>query len=205
MIEAITNILVQFGYVGIFLCMFIETIFPPIPSEVVLPFAGYAVYQGKLNMVGVIASGTLGSLAGAGVFYYLGRVLKEARLRQLIAKYGKWVGFKERDVEKSQAWFEKHGLTAVFFARLLPGMRSIISIPAGLHKMKPLPFFLLSLLGSLAWTLILVFGGYLLGEEYSRIATQIKPLSYIVLAVLILAVGYFIWKRVIGSTHDDEL
>jgi membrane protein DedA with SNARE-associated domain len=84
MIETITNILVQFGYVGIFLCMFIETIFPPIPSEVVLPFAGYAVYQGKLNMIGVIASGTVGSLAGAGVFYYLGRVLKEARLASLL-------------------------------------------------------------------------------------------------------------------------
>lgn len=205
MIDTITNILVQFGYAGIFVCMFLETIFPPIPSELVLPFGGYAAFRGELNIFGVIIAGTLGSLAGAGVFYYLGHKLEEARLRRLIARYGKWMGLKERDVEKSQKWFERHGLSAVFFARLLPGMRSLISVPAGLHKIRPLPFFLLSLLGSLAWTMILVFGGYLLGEEYERIAASVKPLSYVVLIITVAALAFFLYRRLVGSAKDDEL
>ena len=204
MIDAISHTIAQLGYVGIFLIMFIETIFPPIPSELVLPFAGYAAYRGELSVIGVVFAGTMGSLSGAAVFYVLGRSLKEHKLQALVARHGKWLGLKEKDVAKSQKWFEKHGLVAVFFARLLPGMRSLISVPAGLHRIKPLPFFLLSFLGSAAWTLILVLGGYLLGDQYYLIANQVKPLSYLVLGGLICAILYFLWRR-LGNYNKKEL
>jgi membrane protein DedA with SNARE-associated domain len=204
MVDAISHAIAQLGYIGIFLIMFIETIFPPIPSELVLPFAGYAAFRGELSVAGVVIAGTMGSLTGAACFYILGRSLKEHKLQALIARYGKWFGLKERDVAKSQRWFEKHGLVAVFFARLLPGMRSLISVPAGLHRIKPLPFFLLSLLGSAAWTLILVLGGYLLGDQYYLIADQVKPLSYIVLGLLVSGIVYFLWRR-LGGYNKKEL
>lgn len=203
MIDAISQAIAQLGYVGIFLIMFIETIFPPIPSELVLPFAGYAAFRGELSVIGVVTAGTMGSLSGAAVFYMLGRSLKEHKLRSLIARHGKWLGLKEKDVAKSQKWFEKHGLVAVFFARLLPGMRSLISVPAGLHRIKPLPFFLLSLLGSAAWTLILVLGGYVLGDQYELIAEQVKPLSYVVLGVLVFSIVYFLWRRLSGNSEKE--
>lgn len=203
MIDIISHAIAQLGYVGIFLIMFIETIFPPIPSELVLPFAGYAAFRGELSVVGVVIAGTMGSLSGAAVFYMLGRSLKEHKLRSLIARHGKWVCLKEKDVTKSQKWFEKHGLVAVFFARLLPGMRSLISVPAGLHRIKPLPFFLLSFLGSAAWTLILVLGGYVLGDQYERIAEQVKPLSYIVLGVLLSGIAYFLWRRLSANGRKE--
>ncbi|MDQ5944308.1 MAG: hypothetical protein QG658_375 [Patescibacteria group bacterium] len=204
MVDAISHAIAQLGYIGIFLIMFIETIFPPIPSELVLPFAGYAAFRGELSVMGVVIAGTMGSLTGAACFYVLGRSLKEHKLQALIARYGKWFGLKEKDVAKSQKWFEKHGLVAVFFARLLPGMRSLISVPAGLHRIKPLPFFLLSLLGSAAWTLILVLGGYLLEDQYYLIADKVKPLSYIVLGLLVSGIIYFLWRR-LGGYNKKEL
>lgn len=203
MIDTISHTIAQFGYLGIFLIMFIETIFPPIPSELVLPFAGYAAYRGELSVAGVVIAGTMGSLAGAGCFYVLGRSLKERTLQELVARYGKWIGLNVKDVAKSQKWFEKHGLVAVFFARLLPGMRSLISVPAGLHRIKPLPFFFLSLLGSAAWTLILVLGGYVLGDQYHLIAQQIKPVSYIVLSAVICGLLYFLWRRLYGYNKKE--
>lgn len=204
MIDSIAHVVAQFGYIGIFIVMFIETIFPPIPSELVLPLAGYSAYQGELNLVGVIIAGTLGSLAGAGCFYILGRSLQEHKLQAFVARHGKWMGLKEKDVAKSQQWFEKHGLVAIFFARLLPGMRSLISVPAGLHRIRPIPFLLLSLLGTATWTILLVLGGYLLGDQYHLIAQHVKPLSYeLALGVLVAGVGFLLWRRLGGSTEKE--
>ncbi len=205
MTNTITNLIADFGYIGIFLCMFVETIFPPLPSELVLPFGGYAAYRGQLNLYGVILAGALGSLMGAGLFYAIGRLLHEKRLLAIVERYGRYVGLKPKDIERSRGWFDRHGLAAVFFARLLPGMRSLISVPAGMHKMKLPAFLMLSFLGTLAWSAILTFGGYLLGEQYDLIASNIKPLSYLVAASIIVGLGFFIYKRVIGSIRDKNL
>ncbi|MFO0954986.1 MAG: DedA family protein [Candidatus Saccharibacteria bacterium] len=205
MTDTITNIVADFGYLGIFLAMFIETIFPPLPSELILPFGGYAAYRGQLNIYGVIVAGALGSLVGAGLFYTIGSALQEHHLLAFVKKYGKYIGLKPKDITRSANWFEKHGLSAVFFARLLPGMRSLISLPAGLHKMKLIPFLLLSFLGALAWSAILSFGGFVLGEQYELIAANIKPLSYLVLVGVLISLGYFIYRRVVGSIEDDDL
>lgn len=205
MAETVTNIIVDFGYIGIFIVMFLETIFPPLPSELVLPFGGYAAFQGQLNIYGVILAGALGSLAGAGLFYSIGSLLHEKHLHRIVEKYGRYVGLKTKDINRSRSWFDRHGLSAVFFARLLPGMRSLISLPAGMHRLKIIPFLLLSFLGSLVWSAILSFGGYLLGEQYSLIADNIKPLSYVALALVVIGLTFFIYRRVVGSARDKEL
>lgn len=204
MVDLIAHMIAQLGYWGIFVVMFVETIFPPIPSELVLPLAGYSAYRGELNVFGVITAGTLGSLAGAGCFYALGRSLQSHKIEAWVVRYGKWLGLRAKDITKSQQWFTQHGLVAIFFARLLPGMRSLISIPAGVHRIRPLPFFILSLLGTTTWTLLLVWGGYILGNQYHLIAQQIKPLSYIVIMLVTFSLGLLLWRRLGGIKKNKK-
>ncbi|AFY55845.1 putative membrane-associated protein [Rivularia sp. PCC 7116] len=182
MLDWVTNIISSFGYAGIALLMLLENIFPPIPSELIMPLAGFTVNQGKLNMQLVILAGTLGSVLGAFPWYYVGRVVGERRLRKWIDKYGKWLTLSGKDIDRSKSWLDKYGKAVVFFGRLVPGIRTFISVPAGLDKMPLIPFLLYSFAGSLIWTAILTYAGFLLGDNFQLVEKYIKPISVIVMA-----------------------
>ena len=184
MLDWITNIISSFGYAGIGLLMFLENVFPPIPSELIMPLAGFTVTQGKLNMQFVILAGTLGSVVGALPWYYVGKLVGERRLRDWIDKHGKWLTLSSKDIDKSKKWLNKYGKATVFFGRLVPGIRTFISVPAGLEKMPLIPFLLYSFAGSLIWTALLTYAGFLLGNNFQQVEKYIKPISGIVFASL---------------------
>lgn len=194
-------IMAKFGYLGIVFAMFAENIFPPIPSELIMPAAGFAVARGDLNLIGVILAGTLGSVLGALPLYYLGRLLNKERLVVFTQKYGKYVFVKPNDVLSSSAWFDKYGNKAVFFGRMVPGIRSFISIPAGMSKMPMLPFLAFTALGSSIWTTLLTVAGYYFGENYEVIETMLAPYSKGFLLLAIVIVIGWLMKRQLSAHH----
>ncbi|MGB3638858.1 MAG: DedA family protein [Rivularia sp. (in: cyanobacteria)] len=196
MLDWVTNIISSFGYLGIGFLMFLENIFPPIPSELIMPLAGFTVTQGKLNMQFVILAGTLGSVVGALPWYYVGKLVGEKRLREWIDKHGKWLTLSGKDIDKSKRWLNKYGKAVVFFGRLVPGIRTFISVPAGLEKMPLIPFLLYSFAGSLIWTAILTYSGFILGNNFQQVEKYIAPISGIVFASLaIYLIISFIRRR----------
>ncbi|TXD98471.1 DedA family protein [Psychrobacter frigidicola] len=205
MSEWVLIIMAKFGYVGIVFAMFAENVFPPIPSEVIMPAAGFAVVRGDLNLVLVILAGTLGSVLGALPLYYLGRVFNKERLVEFTKKYGKYVFVKPDDVLSSNDWFNKHGKKAVFFGRMVPGIRSLISIPAGMNKMPIVSFLTLTALGSSVWTTLLTLAGYHFGKNYVVIETMLAPYSkvFLLLAVAII-IGWFIKRRLSNQIHSNN-
>jgi membrane protein DedA with SNARE-associated domain len=185
MFEFITNFLRDSGYVGVFALMALENIFPPIPSEMIMPFAGFVVARGELGLVGVLVAGTLGSVAGALPWYYLAKVYGRDRLKKLAARRGRWLTVTPQDIDNSLQAFDKHGGKAVLFGRLVPAVRTLISAPAGIAEM-PLPKFLLySTVGSLAWAGLLAATGFLLEDKYTEVAKYVDPVSKVILAILL--------------------
>ena len=156
----------EYGYISLFLLMIIENVFPPIPSEVILTFAGFMTSMTYLSIPGVIIVGSCGSFLGGFILYYLGRLLTPERLERLLeSRWAKWLHFHKQDVEKTQNWFLKHGKKAVFFGRLVPMIRSLISIPAGMAQMPFMSYSLYTLLGTLLWDTLLVLAGTYLGQQ----------------------------------------
>lgn len=195
MLEWITGIMDSMGYLGITLLMFLENVFPPIPSELIMPSAGFTAAQGKLSFLGVVMAGTLGSVLGALPLYYAGKLADEDRLKAWADKYGRWLTVSGEDIAKAKDWFDQHGNKAVFFCRLVPGIRSLISIPAGMSAM-PLPLFLFySALGTGIWAGILTYLGQLLGANYKKVDSYLGPIAYVVLGLLLLAFLVWIVKR----------
>ena len=189
-------IMAKFGYFGIVFAMFAENVFPPIPSEVIMPAAGFAASNGDLNLILVILAGTLGAVLGALPLYYLGRIFDEEWLSAFTEKYGKYVFVKPNDIKATNAWFDKHGKKAVFFGRMVPGIRSFISIPAGMNKMPMPSFLILSTLGASIWTTALAFAGYYLGKNYEIIESTLAPYSKgIGIVIVIIIIGWFIKRR----------
>jgi len=184
--EWIPNVMNQLGYWGIGLLMFLENLFPPIPSELIMPLAGFTVSQGKMELVPVIIAGVGGTILGAFPWYYIGRVISEERLEYLADKYGKWISVSAKDIQKANTWFNKHGEKAVFFCRLVPGVRTLISLPAGINNMPLIPFTLYSTLGTTIWVSFLTFLGYKLGDNYELVDEYLGPVSKIVLAILVI-------------------
>lgn len=193
--EIIINLMNQFGYIGVFLLIAIENIFPPIPSEVILTFGGYMTTYSNLNVPLVILSSTLGSLVGAIVLYYIGKILNKERLKKIVSgKIGKILCLKQDDIDKADAWFDKRGEKCVFFCRFVPIVRSLISIPAGMSEMKLSKFFLYTTIGSLIWNSVLVILGSIVGENWESIVSIFDTYSNIALILLIiLFVGFVIW------------
>ncbi|MBE2271720.1 MAG: DedA family protein [Anaerolinea sp.] len=183
----IQDLILTLGYPGVTLIMLVENVFPPIPSELVMPFAGFTVAQGKLTFVGVWIAGTLGSVLGAVVLYYIGMVLGDTVLRRLIRRYGKWLTVSEADYDRALKVFAKYGDIVVFIGRVFPLIRSIISLPAGAHHM-PLPrFILLTTLGSAIWSGLLAYGGLVLGDNWESVTTFIE--RYQEITVIVVAGG----------------
>jgi membrane protein DedA with SNARE-associated domain len=185
MFEFITNFLEHSGYLGVFALMALENIFPPIPSEMIMPFAGFVVARGELNLVGVLLAGTAGSVAGALPWYVAARVFGCARLKRLAGRHGRWLTVSADDIDTALAAFRKHGRKAVLFGRLVPAVRTLISIPAGLGNMSLGQFLLYSGIGSLAWAGLLTAAGFLLENKYQQVANYVDPVSKAVLGAML--------------------
>lgn len=191
----ITHIVETLGYVGVALLMFLENVFPPIPSELIMPAAGFAAARGELSLPGTIIAGTIGSVLGQFPLFYLGRALGEQRVRRLADRYGRWITLTGDDIDRASHWFRRHGPWAVLLGRMVPGIRSYISIPAGISRMNLATFTMYSALGIAVWSTGLAVAGYLLGRHYERVATSLGPASYVVFGVIVLAVAVWIIRR----------
>ena len=196
----IIEIMNQFGYLGIFLLIAIENIFPPIPSEVILLFGGFMTTSTELSVVGVIIAATLGSLLGAIVLYFVGKILNKERLKKIVSgKIGKVLRLKASDIEKADHWFDTKGNKTVFFCRFIPIVRSLISIPAGMSEMPTPKFLVYTIAGSLIWNSVLTIIGAKVGDNWESILGIFDNFSHIVLIILVvlfvLIVGIFYYKR----------
>lgn len=187
----ITDFMEQFGYIGVFLMLAIENVFPPIPSEIILPLGGFMTTYTSLTVTGVVIAATLGALLGAVILYGIGRLLDVERLEKIVEKYGKYLRVKKEDIRKADAWFDKYGPWTVLFCRMVPLVRSLISIPAGMSGMKMLPFLFYTTIGTLAWNLLLILAGVALGESWGQIAHIIDLYSNVMYAVIALGVVVF--------------
>ena len=186
MTDWIIQTISELGYLGIFLVMLAESIFPPIPSELIIPFAGFAAANGDLNLFGVIFTATLGAVVGMLPWYYAGRIFGLERERYLADLFGRVMAFNADEIDVAVKWFSRFGPIIVLFGRLIPLIRTLISIPAGLSRM-PLPIFLLaSTAGAFIWNTFLTLAGYILHEHYETIEVVLDPLSYIVLALVVV-------------------
>lgn len=197
--ELIILIMNEFGYIGIMLLIAIENIFPPIPSEVILTFGGFMTTYSDINVIGVIISSTIGSLIGAIILYKIGKILTYERIDKFInSKVNRLLRFKKKDIEKSEEWFNNAGKCTVFFCRFIPIVRSLISIPAGMAKMKFSTFIIFSFFGSLIWNIILVLLGKLAGDSWVNLLSHINNYSNIVMYIFICVVAIFIlYKKII--------
>ncbi|HEY1044635.1 MAG TPA: DedA family protein [Telluria sp.] len=185
MFEFITKFLEDAGYLGVFALMAAENIFPPLPSEMIMPFAGFVVARGDLGLAGVLFAGTLGSVAGALPWYYGARLYGCERLRKLAGRRARWLTLTEKDVDKSLDTFHKHGGKAVLFGRLVPAVRTLISAPAGIAAMPLQKFLLYSTIGSLVWTGFLTATGFWLEDKYEHVSAYVDPVSKAVFGILL--------------------
>lgn len=185
MFEFITNFLEKAGYLGVFALMAAENIFPPLPSEMIMPFAGFVVARGDLGLAGVLAAGTLGSVAGALPWYYGAKMYGCERLRKLAGRRARWLTLTEKDVDKSLDTFHKHGGKAVLFGRLVPAVRTLISAPAGIAEMSLTRFLLYSTIGSLVWTGFLTGTGFWLEDKYEQVSHYVDPVAKTVFGSLL--------------------
>lgn len=179
------------GYLAVALLMLLENVFPPIPSEVVMPVSGIVSGRGDLNIALVIAFGTVGAVTGQTLWYWLGVRVGEEGLKNLAGRHGRWLTVSPRDVEKADDWFDKHGHKAVLFGRLVPGVRTLISLPAGLSEMSFKRFLLFSTIGSGTWTGALAMAGYALGERSESVTRWIGPVSTVVLVGIF---AYYLYR-----------
>jgi membrane protein DedA with SNARE-associated domain len=189
----ITEVVRSLGYVGIALLALLENACPPIPSELIMPLAGYMAATGSMSLAGAIAAGSLGSILGCIGWYIVGRRIGEARLRRWIDKHGHWLTLSQADIDEAHAKLERHGAAVVFFGRLIPGIRTWVSVPAGLTGMPPVKFVLFTMAGTVLWTSGLTVAGYLLGARFPEID---KYLGGVSTAVLALVGAWYVWRVV---------
>jgi membrane protein DedA with SNARE-associated domain len=190
------------GYTAIFAAMFLENLFPPIPSELIMPLGGFYVQQGQLQLVPVVLAGLLGTVLGALPWYGIGRLVNEERIELWLSRYGGWIGIRPEELGRSRKWFGRYGTVLVFWGRLVPGIRTLISVPAGIEMMPMTPFLLWTTAGSLIWTVLLTVAGMVMGEGYSNVELWIDPVSKAVKVILVIAVlggatwlSLRIWRR----------
>ncbi len=190
MIEWVTGVVAAGGWPGVMALMFLENLFPPIPSEVIMPLAGFAAARGQMSFTLAVIAGIVGTLAGNAVWFELARAIGAARIRPLFARYGRWFAVDDKDFDKAENTLKKHGPVALFFGRLLPGIRTVISIPAGLIHIPRHVFYLWTALGSLIWITLLCSAGYWLEDRYDQIEGWLEPLSYVVVGGIVAA---YVW------------
>jgi len=182
------------GYSAILLAMFLENLFPPIPSELIMPLGGFYVQQGQLHFLPVVLAGLLGTILGAFPWYGIGRLVNEERLEDWLKRNGRWLGISPEELARSRRWFNRYGIALVFWGRLVPGIRTLISVPAGIELMPLGPFLIWTTAGSLIWTLLLTLAGLVLGESYSNVELWIGPVSKLVKLILLVgSISGLLW------------
>ncbi len=193
----VTDVIDALGYVGVAALVALESVFPPIPSEVVLPLAGFVAGQGNANLIGMIAAATVGSVVGAWILYAIAAWIGRDRLHAFIARYGKWFGVKPDDIVKAEVWFDRRSSYAVLFGRCVPLIRSLVSIPAGFRRMPIVRFTVLSAAGSAIWNTALISAGALLGDRWDQVGGVVGVFQWVVVVTIVGAIAWFLWKRVI--------
>lgn len=183
MFDWITGIIARLGYAGVAMLTFLENLFPPIPSEMVIPLAGFVAARGELTLPLVIAMASLGSLAGASLWYAIGRRIGERRLRAWVKRHGKWITLGTADIDRAKEGFTKHGPLAVLVGRLIPGVRTLISLPAGFAAMPLAPFICFSAIGTVIWTAALAYAGVVLQSNYTMVRDYMEVATNVLLAV----------------------
>ncbi len=191
MFDWITGFLDAIGPVGVALLMFLENVFPPIPSELIMPLAGFNAAQGDGNLIVTIVAGTLGSLAGALMWYYVGLWIGKERVCELTRKHGRWLTMSPQEFDQADDWFARRGGAAVFIGRLVPTVRTFISVPAGMARMPMWRFLAYSAVGTVIWTAFLALCGYILESQYELVQQWLDPIST---AVVIGIVAFYLWR-----------
>lgn len=191
----LTRVVEQWGYVGLVAVVALENLFPPIPSEVVLPFAGFMATYGPLSLPGVVLAATAGSVLGALVLYALGRALGRERVHAFTRRYGRYASVSEEQVRQAEEWFARYGSWAVFFGRMVPIIRSLISIPAGITGMDPVGFVAYTVLGTTLWNIALVGAGAALGAAWPLVERWVRYYQNAVIAIAVALVAFFLLQR----------
>lgn len=182
------------GYRGVALLMFLETVFPPVPSEVIMTVAGVSASRGTMTLTGVVASGTAGAMLGNYLWFLLAIKFGKDRLQRFLEKHGRWLTLHWTEVERGQALFAKHGSIIVLIARMLPTFRSLISIPAGIFKMSHRRFLLFSAIGTAGWSAALAGAGYVLGSQFADVEKILGPLSTAIIALIVAGYIWRLWR-----------
>ena len=187
----VQDVIESLGYLGVAILVIVENLFPPIPSEIVLPFAGFVAQRGDASVVVMILAATIGSVVGALILYYISSAIGPDRLRLFVVRFGKWFGVKESDLTRAEEWFDRRSTTAVLVGRCVPLIRSIVSIPAGFRRMKLVPFALYTFIGSAVWNIVLIGAGAILGDNWDVVGEYVGIFQYVVIAVIGLALIRF--------------
>ncbi len=195
MLHWISYLVGALNYWGVAILMAIENIFLPLPSELIMPLAGFETVNGRLSLSGVIMAGTIGSVLGALPLYYAGRALGEERPEKWLERYGRWTLLRAKDLERAAARFSGNSFVDVVIAQMVPGVRALISIPAGVARMNIGLFLLANFIGTLAWCAVLAVAGRILGANFTRIHQFLGPVGWTILGVLIAGLGVWAFLR----------
>ena len=198
----VQDVINQFGYFGVALLVIIENVFPPIPSEIVLPFAGFVAQQGSgaaqsdTSVIGMMIAATIGSVVGALILYFVSAAIGPDRLRAFVEKFGKWFGVKSSDLVRAEAWFDRRSSLAVLVGRCVPLIRSIVSIPAGFRRMKLSSFVVLTAIGSAVWNIALIGAGAVLKDQWDVVGDYVGVFQWVVVAAIIVVLAKFVLSRI---------
>jgi membrane protein DedA with SNARE-associated domain len=187
----VQDVIERLGAVGVALLVILENVFPPIPSEIVLPFAGFVAQRGDGSVVVMIFAATVGAVVGAVILYGVSALIGPDRLRAFVVRFGRWFGVKPTDLERAENWFDRHAVAAVLLGRCVPLIRSVVSVPAGFRRMSIAPFLLYTAVGSLMWNTALIGAGAILGDQWDRVEPYVATLQWVVVGLLVLLVLRF--------------
>lgn len=191
----VTDVVDRLGYVGVAFLVALENLFPPIPSEIILPFAGFVARDGDAWLVGMIVAATAGSLVGAWLLYGVAAWIGPERLERFIVRRGKWIRLTPADIAKSERWFDRRAGAAVLIGRCVPLIRSLISIPAGFRRMPFVRFSVYTVIGSVVWNAVLITAGYQLRDNWDDVEPIVGVAQWLVIAGIVIAVGWYVWRR----------
>ena len=213
----VQDVINQFGYFGVALLVVIENVFPPIPSEIVLPFAGFVAQQGAsavnaaadaaqsdTTVVGMMIAATVGSVVGALILYFVSAAIGPERLRAFVERFGKWFGVKSADLVRAEAWFDRRSTAAVLVGRCVPLIRSIVSIPAGFRRMKLTSFVVLTAIGSAVWNIALIGAGAVLGDQWERVGEYVGIFQWLVIGAILVLLVRFVVSRVKNRQRQNS-
>ena len=192
----VQDVIESLGYLGVALLVIAENLFPPIPSEIVLPFAGFVARRGDGSVIVMVVASTIGSVIGALVLYAIAAAIGPERIHSFVVRFGKWFGVKESDMVRAEEWFDRRSNVAVLVGRCVPLIRSLVSIPAGFRRMKFIPFITLTAIGSAVWNVALIGAGAALGDQWDRVGEFVGIFQWLVVAAILGVILKFAWSKI---------